>query len=428
MPIPSARLRPVREPRARRCAGSALALAGPSLALLVAGCGSAAARGAAPAGALPVAATGPRQTCPQTVQNVLRDVAMRTYDQAASGPNVSSATRRLARSGALAAAVARDDPPATTRALRPLLKDQIERIVVTRGRRVLADLGTGAGLAPAHGVIRDAAGAPVGRYTLSVGRDAGIARLIRALTGAQVVMRAGGHRVATTLRAARKRLPPAGTATVAGVRYSISSFRGTAFPADALQVWLLGRSPNRAVCGATPAATVANAIGDVANRLLVDEGGGAATARVLGVVAGDPRFVRAVAADDPAALRREIIRFFRNSTLHVVRIRAVTANGRLVGDVGGPYVLAPASAPLRLHGRVIGRVTLSIQDDTGTEVLLGTPAGQVAGSTLSPGPATVPARGSVTYRGRAYQAFSFPARAFPSGPLRISLLVPTAAR
>jgi hypothetical protein len=42
--------------------------------------------------------------------------------------------------------------------------------------------------------------------------------------------------------------------------------------------------------------------------------------------------------------------------------------------------------------------------------------------TLSPGPVTVPDRGTVSYRGHTYQAYSFMATAFPSGPLRISLL------
>jgi hypothetical protein len=53
----------------------------------------------------------------------------------------------------------------------------------------------------------------------------------------------------------------------------------------------------------------------------------AATARVLRVVAGDPRFVAAVAADNPAALRAQIPGFFRNPTLDTDRVRAVTARG-----------------------------------------------------------------------------------------------------
>jgi hypothetical protein len=90
-----------------------------------------------------------------------------------------------------------------------------------------------------------------------------------------------------------------------------------------------------------------------------------------------------VATKDPAALRTQIVRFFRDPRLHVVRIRATTPSGALIGDVGGPRVLAPASRAVREHGRTVGRVTLSIQDDagyvklvqrfTGATVQLGTP-------------------------------------------------------
>jgi hypothetical protein len=381
-----------------------------ALGLVLAGCGAGAQADPDPPASAPATAGAAGQTCAQTVQNELRDVALRVYDQAASGGNAASSEQRLARSSALATAVAHGDAAATQEALRPLLRAQIQRIVVTRGSRVLADVGTGAALAPVHGVLRDAAGAPVGRYTLSVGDDAGIASLIHALTGAQVVMRVGGHRVAAT-------------ATLRGVRYAVSSFVATAFPTGSLRVSLLSPPASGTPCGATRAATVANTIGAVGQRLFRDEQSDAATARVLRVVAGDRGFIRAVATDDPAALRAAIVRFFQDPSLHVVRIRAVTSDGKLVNDVGGPHVLAPASAPVRSNGRVIGRVTLSIQDDTGyiklmrrfagAAVTLRTPAGPVPGSYASP----------------TYQAFSFAAQAFPSGPLRISLLTaPASAR
>ncbi len=73
----------------------------------------------------------------------------------------------------------------------------------------------------------------------------------------------------------------------------------------------------------------------------------------------------------------------------------------------------------------------AIQDDagylklarlfTGAQVLMRVGSRQVMG-TLSPGPAQVPDRGTVSYGGHGYQAFSFMATAFPTGPLRISLL------
>jgi len=98
---------------------------------------------------------------------------------------------------------------------------------------------------------------------------------------------------------------------------------------------------------------------------------------------------RAIAASsrpsprDPVGLRVQIVRFFRDPRLHVVRIRATTPAGAVIGDVGGPKVLAPASRVVRRHGAAIGRVTLSVQDDagyvklvrrfTGATVQLGTP-------------------------------------------------------
>jgi hypothetical protein len=104
---------------------------------------------------------------------------------------------------------------------------------------------------------------------------------------------------------------------------------------------------------------------------------------------------------------------------------------RLFYDDGGPYVLAPVRGTLRSGGKVIGNFSFAIQDDagylklahrfTGAEVLMRAGNRQVMGS-LVPGPASVPDRGAVSYRGTRYDAYSFSGEAFPSGPLRISLL------
>ena len=111
--------------------------------------------------------------------------------------------------------------------------------------------------------------------------------------------------------------------------------------------------------------------------------------------------------------------------------RAGVVGSQLLADVGGPYALAPVHGTLRSGGRVVGHFTTAIQDDagylklarlfTGADVLMRAGARQVMG-TLSPGPASVPDRGVVSYGGRSYQAYSFTGEAFPSGPLRISLL------
>jgi hypothetical protein len=194
---------------------------------------------------------------------------------------------------------------------------------------------------------------------------------------------------------------------------------------------------SRSVCAGTTAATAAATIGEVGRRLLREEAAGPPTRRVLRIVSHDPRFVAAVAADDPAALRAQVGRFFRNRTLHVVRVRAVDAAGRLVGDVGGPYALQPASAPVRAHGRRIGTVTLSVQDDTGyvklmrrlarAQVVLRTDAGPVPGAFPLPASVDLPSRGTLVAGGRTYAVVGLAATAFPSSPLHVWLLVPDRA-
>jgi hypothetical protein len=120
-----------------------------------------------------------------------------------------------------------------------------------------------------------------------------------------------------------------------------------------------------------------------------------------------------------------------------VRVRLFRGT-RLLVDVGGPYVLAPVAAVLRDAGeRPIGRVVLAVQDDmgymllahrfTGAEVVMRVGSHQVMG-TLRPGPRRIPDAGPVTYRGTRYEAVSFKATAFPTGSLRISLLVRPGAR
>lgn len=355
---------------------------GLAVALAVAGCArsSAGAHGG-------VAAPGP-SACVRTVDATLTAVARRIYDQAAGGRNVVAVQRRLARSTLLARAVAADDPHATRVALKPLLKNQIRRLIV-RGHdgRVLARVGTTRALGPVSGRIAD------GTYRLAVAGDAAIVGEIGTVTGARVALVHG---------------------TASG-----SAVRGVAFPRGPLTLALAFDPPQAAQCGATARQTRALTIAAVARRLYATEAGGRATARVAHVVAHDRALIAAVRSDDPAALRAEIVHLFRDRTLHVVRIRATTATGALVNDVGGPYVLAPATRALPGGGHV----TLSVQDDTGyiklvhrftgARVMLNAPGGIVV-----PGSAVLdplPDAGGGDWRQ------SYTVTAFPAGPLRVTL-------
>jgi hypothetical protein len=291
--------------------------------------------------------------------------------------------------------VARGDAAATRAALRPLKKNQMRRIVITRGVHVLVDDGRTRALAPVRGVVRDAAGRPVGRYVVAVNSEAGIAGVIRSVTGARVAVGARAH--------------------------APVSVAATAWPAGTLRIGLWPAAPAATTCGPTAADTRAAVLRQAGERLFADESGGAALRHVLRHVALDRGFRRAVARRDPVALRAAIVRFFRDRTLHVVRIRATTPSGALIGDVGGPYVLAPASRTLRdAGGRTIGRVTLSIQDDAGYVKLLHRFAG--VGVALRT-PAGVVPGGRVAVRGTPVH---YTVGAFPSGPLAVTLSVPPA--
>ena len=219
-------------------------------------------------------------------------VGRSVYEQSVHGRAVTASEARLAGPAALSSAVARGDRPAARRALKPLLRAQIKRLVITRHGHRWLSVGHAAALAP----VRD------GAYTFSVTTRAETVRLLHALTGARVVI---GHG---------------------------EGFAVTAFPRGKVRIAL-----ERPRCTVDPLQTVAR-------RLYGGEQHGAHVKAVLRHVARDPRFVRAVAIRDPVALRAQIVRFFRDPHLHVVRIRATTPSGGLIGDVGGPRVLAPRPA------------------------------------------------------------------------------------
>jgi len=368
-----------------------------ALAGAVAGCGAAAPSLATHAAPLTAGA------CRRADADELLAIGRRIYAQAASGPNVASVRRRLARSGALARAVAAEDPRATAAILRRLSKHQITRIVVWGpDGRPLARLGRTPALAPATGTIHLDFGLPVGRYAVAVAGDAPIAGEIRSVTGAPT------------------QIVPAGAAPAAGAR----SFAATAFPDGPLQIAMTLPPSLTTTCAATPSQTRLAVVRQVALRLLAAERGGRQPRRVLRHVARDRGFVAAVAARDPALLRAAIIRFFRTRSLHVVRIRATTPGGGLIGDVGGPYVIAPLTGRvLSAFGhRLLGRVTLSIQDDTGYMKLMHRFTGAVvavrAGHRLVPGSARLPEAIA-----RAPQT-TLSGTAFGGGRLTITLALP----
>jgi hypothetical protein len=227
---------------------------------------------------------------------------------------------------------------------------------------------------------------------------------------------------------------------VRGVAYRVDTFAGEAFPAGPLSVSLLVPETSlAAICarGSTTPEGAAEAQADtwglVAERVYNAEHAGSKAAKLRRYAEDSRAFREAVLAGNARATRAAIIGFFR-SHLHIVRVRVIR-EGQLLMDVGGPHVLGPIPGVIRdARGQVVARFLMGIQDDLGFTILARAftgaqtvmrAHGSEVGGTLRPGPASIPTRGRVTYDGRAYQAYSFYAEAFPSGALRISLLYPT---
>ena len=140
----------------------------------------------------------------------------------------------------------------------------------------------------------------------------------------------------------------------------------------------------------------------------------------------------ALAGGDQAAVGAAVSSLVFSHT-HIVRLR-VSRAGVVLGDVGGPHILAPVSGTLRLDGQVVGQLRALGSGRPwlrqAREPFHRSPPGAArriahAAGRRRPHPRTGDDHhGPVSYRHASYQAFSFSARSFPMGPLRISLLVP----
>lgn len=423
-----------REARRRLSLGATAA----GIVLAAWGCGGASAPGGgAPTTITETAAIAPiSHNCPEAALQGIDAVASRVYQESATGRIVTEALQRLKSSSALAQAVEGGDRAAAHRVLEGLLLNQIVSVRVMRGGRTLTKIERGAGIAPASGALVNARGQTVGTFTVSVQGANGYVQTVSGLLHAQVIVRGGARELTSTLHPTPRLASAARRVSYRGVSYRVDRLAGVAFPGRPLSIALLVPSASiAAVCpgrGANPAQAQANTLGLVAERVYYAEHEGSKAELLLSYVERSRAFREAVLTGSAPATRAAIIGFFR-SHLHIVRVRVMRA-GKLLLDVGGPHVLAPIPGVIRnARGRVVAHFLLAIQDDmgfqilsrafTGAQVLMREGTRQVMG-TLSPGPANVPDRGRVLYRGVPYQAYSFHAEAFPSGDLRISLLYP----
>jgi hypothetical protein len=407
------------------------------LSVALAGCGSMA--GANPAATVDPASSSALASCPATVLDTLASVLQRVYHEGVASERTGSAEYMITHSTALREAVEDGSKSAARAAAKALLATgHLTNLRVVRGTHTFLNVG-GAALTPLRGTLTGASGAPIASYVTSVWSDNGFLIEAGGITQGLVVLRAGRSSIGGRSLGGSPPLAGAlateGTLTRDNVLYDYTSFPAEAYPSGALRVYvLLPLSSITPVCGHTSQDTSVNTLERVAKLIYAGETGLAAQKQVRRVQS-DTALLEAVAHREPAATHLAIDTLLNH---HIVRLR-VSAGGQLLSDVGGPYVLAPVSAPLRLGRRTIGSFVLSIQDDEGylrlTRRLAGLdvlmymgPAHQLVKDSLGPQPgpalATVPASGAFHHEGRSFRVFTVNAEAFPSGPLTIRVLVP----
>ncbi len=395
-------------------------------ALACGACGASAATHSATAvaeqpGGPPLAAS----ECAPVVAATLATVAGRIYHEALAGSIAGEAIHRIRASSALAAAVKAGNASEARALLQGLMAGQIARVEVLRSGHVSAAAGSGPAIAPVEGSLPGSGGA---HFILSVQTVKSYVAVTRQVTGVQVVLSAGSRSLGQTVHVPST-LPPSGTVKLGGTDYETISLSGSVYPSGPLAIRLLTPAAS-ASCPGPAGQTRVETLGRVGERIYREELESPYVKATVRRMEATAAFRSAVAAHDIAATRAAIVGFF-GAHIHVVRVR-VTVGSRLLIDLGGPHVLAPVQGTLRKGSKTIGHFAMAIQDDagylrlahlfTGAEILMRTRAGQVEG-TLRPGPASVPAHGPVDYAGHSYEAYSFTGEAFPSGPLRISLLI-----
>jgi len=411
-------------PIAPRAASGVSLLAALCLLAALSGCGS------SRDGDARADAAGGGNSCAATVLDALGHVATRVYDEGVFSERTASARHLIEGSAPLRAAVEAHSAPRTLAAARALLASgHMTNLRVMRGKQLLANVG-GAAVTPLSGMLSDSRGKPIAAYVTSVWADTGLIAETNGIAEGATVVRAGGRTVAGSFELPAGALPSQGTLTHDDTAYQYTSYAAKAYPDGApLRVYLVRSiDSTTSLCGADDETTLVNAVSRIARRIYEGEAG-RRTLESIKRVQQSKALQDAVANRDPAATRAAIAALLHH---HIVRLR-VSAGQRLLSDVGGPFVLAPVQAPLSRGGRTVGSFVLSIQDDEGYKRLAQRLVGldvlmymgsRLVKSTLGDAPGAIPTSGTITRAGKRYRLFTFAAKAFPSGPLRITVLIP----
>ncbi len=129
--------------------------------------------------------------CAATVLDTLTSVLGRVYSEGVHGERIGSAEYLISHSQTLRAAVESGNQTAARAAAHALLATgHLTDLIVIRDGRTFVEEG-GAALAPLHGTLAGASGAPIASYVASVWADEGFLIEARGISQGIVALRAG---------------------------------------------------------------------------------------------------------------------------------------------------------------------------------------------------------------------------------------------
>jgi hypothetical protein len=211
--------------------GTPLALAG-----VISGCGAVAV-------ATPTPATNTRAAAPTTA---ITAIARRQYAVEVNGGAAFGALHRVGRDPVLLQTLRSGNLSATRAYVQRQFPSvwyhwHVSRVRILQGSRVVVETGVPFVVAPVQMTLRDPGGRTLGTLQVSIQDEIGFVRLMHRHYPVDVVVR--GQRpgsVRSSLPAAvQASLPSAGSVTIAGQRYQVSSFHEKAWGNEPVTISIL---------------------------------------------------------------------------------------------------------------------------------------------------------------------------------------------
>jgi hypothetical protein len=198
---------------------------------------------AGPAQPRAVASVAPR-SCPAAALsrvNQAVNAAKARYLTEAQGAVMHADLGQLAHDRTLLSALSGGHLGAALAEANRQLVNHVVRIRVQRGSRFVLDANpTSFDVAGSGTELRAANGRSLGRLQITIQDVIGFIKLVHRLNAADVVVRAAGGQVRTSLpAAANASLPQSGCSQIGPRRYAVRSFSESGFTGEALSIWVL---------------------------------------------------------------------------------------------------------------------------------------------------------------------------------------------